>query len=73
VATAKEDGVWTAQVAIPFSACPDPNIQPPGRGTVWCANFCRYVAQSGQMSAWSNTPGNPGFRTKELVGVLRFK
>jgi hyaluronoglucosaminidase len=73
VEVARADGVWTAEVAVPFSAFAALGASAPRRGAIWKANFCRHLVAGGRLSAWSSVPGNPGFHTTELFGMLRFE
>ena len=72
VAVNKDNGVWTAEVKIPFKSMVPVIETPVNKGTIWRANFCRSYASEGELSCWSPTQGN-SFHTTEFFGRLIFE
>lgn len=69
VATARIEGGWALEAAIPWSelegrAAPEP-------GTSWRVNFCRDADAAGRLSSWAYTAGN--FHRPATFGELIFR
>jgi hypothetical protein len=70
----KDAGIWSAELAIPFTSVTDMAPEP---GVTWRVNFCRIDRPSRdgslprELTAWS-PPGRANFHTPERFGVIEF-
>lgn len=64
----KKKGVWTIEFRLPYAEL---GVEPPERGDVAIANFCRSFGQKGQLSCWSPTYGS--FHNWPFFGRLVFE
>jgi len=68
----KNEGIWTAEIRIPFALLAELGAAPPSDRTGWQANFCREYNAGKELQCWSPTHAN-SFLNPEMFGTLVFR
>jgi len=65
---------WSAEIFFPYGSLGLLPSVPPGRGSVWNANFCRLDYDTGNMIKWSWSPSiKSSFHELEAFQSIRFE